>query len=73
MENEEIDGYRELDAFTVQTINDIKSLERNVAQFWNDVLNSSDADRRELEIAKTHFEDAFMHFVKAVAKPENVW
>jgi hypothetical protein len=73
MENKKIDGYRELDAFTVQTINDVKALERHVAQYWNDVLNTSDADRRELALAKTKFEEGFMHMIKAVAKPESAW
>jgi beta-phosphoglucomutase-like phosphatase (HAD superfamily) len=72
MENA-IDGYRELDAETLETINNIKSLEREVASQWRLLVSGDDADKRELALARTHFEDAFMHFVKAVANPVSPW
>ena len=71
MENK-VDGYRELDKNTVDMINGIKSLEKNVAELWR-YMQDQDTDKRELALAKTHFEEGFMHFVKAVAKPDSVW
>lgn len=29
--------------------------------------------QRQIAIARTHFEDAFMHLVRAVARPETPW
>lgn len=72
MENK-IDGYRELDNAALETINDIKSIEREVASQWRLLVSEDNADKRELALARTHFEDAFMHFVKAVAKPDSPW
>jgi hypothetical protein len=71
-QHKKIDGYRDFDQETVDAINYIKSLERDVASYWN-IVGNGDVDKRELALAKTHFEDAFMHFVKAVAKPVTPW
>ena len=75
MENqhEKISGYRDFDQGTVDVINEIKSLEWQVALYWNALSSEDNADKRELALARTHFEDAFMHFVKAVAKPVSPW
>lgn len=73
MENNKINGYRELDENAVDTINQIKSFEREIASYWRLLVSEDDADKRELALARTHFEDAFMHLVKAVAKPVSVW
>ncbi len=73
-QHKKIDGYRDFDQETVDVINDIKSLEREVASYWRLLADlNKDTDKRELALAKTHFEDAFMHFVKAVAKPVTPW
>jgi hypothetical protein len=71
-QHKKIDGYRDFDQDTADVINEIKSLERDVASLWR-LTGNTDADKRELALAKTHFEDAFMHFVKAVAKPDTPW
>lgn len=75
MENQHqrITGYRDFDEDTIHTINTIKGVERSVASLWRNIQENTEADKRELALAKTHFEDAFMHFVKAVAKPESAW
>jgi len=75
MENQhqKISGYRDFDQETVDVINDIKSLEQGVAEEWHALAGKGDADMRELALARTHFEDAFMHLVKAVAKPVSPW
>lgn len=76
MENqhEKISGYRDLSQDEIDDINYIKSIERDVASFWRILLDpNKDTDKRELALAKTKFEEAFMHFVKAVAKPNSVW
>jgi len=69
-----IDGYRELPDETVEDINYIKSMERDLASFWRIMASPEhDTDKRELALAKTHFEEGFMHFVKALAKPQSAW
>lgn len=75
MENqhEKIDGYRDFEQGTIDVINEIKSMERQVADYWRALVSEDDADKRELALARTHFEDAFMHLVKAVAKPVSPW
>lgn len=75
MENQhqKITGYRDFDEDTVRKINHIKNLEHGIAEQWHLYRAFHDVDQRELALAKTHFEEAFMHFVKAVAKPDSVW
>lgn len=76
MENQhqKISGYRDLSAYEIDQINYIKGLEREVASYWRLMVDpNQDTDKRQLALAKTKFEEAFMHFVKAVAKPDSVW
>lgn len=74
MENQHrlIPGYRDLTQDEIESIVEIKECEKVVAVVWNRILDRS-PDLREMALAKAHFEDAFMHFVKAVAKPDTPW
>jgi hypothetical protein len=75
MENQhkKIDGYRDFDESTISDINVIKSLESAVAARWRLLLTDSSVDVREMALARSHFENGFIHMVKAIAKPESPW
>lgn len=70
-----IPGFRDLNESEIVAIQTIKHRERDIATFFNEFLDSApvELDHREMALAKTHFEDAFIHFVKAVARPDSPW
>ena len=68
--SQNITGYRKQTVDAKDLINEIKSMERNVASLWKEVrAHDVPTDPRELAMARTHFEDAFMHFCRAVFQP----
>lgn len=74
MENQhnKIQGYRDFDQATIDMINHIKQGEKIVADLYHE-LRGTDVDQRELSLARTKFEEAFMHLVKSVAQPDSPW
>lgn len=69
-----VTGYRKLTSDDIAWMNTIKSAEIELGAVWNNVKQLvTNADARELAIAKTHFQTGFMHFVKAIAKPEDAF
>jgi hypothetical protein len=66
-----VTGYRPQTSAAVTLVNRIKNYERDVAILWAQVNRHDgvDADQRELSLARDHFEDGFMHLVRAVFKP----
>jgi len=69
----DIKGYRELSADDVNLINEIKQAEIELGALWQQVSAMEGMDGRWLSIAKTHFQEGFSAFVRAVAKPEDVF
>lgn len=71
MENQHkmIQGYRDLSQDEIDCMNKIKEAEKKLGELWREVSSSS-ADGRWMSISKTHFEEGFSAFVRAVAKPE---
>lgn len=72
MENQhkKIAGYRDLSQEEINAMNGVKSLEsqfNGMIDFLKTVLG---IDQRQVALAATHGEDAFMHAVRAVAQPE---
>lgn len=65
-----INGYRELSDFELRSINEIKDAEAELGQLWRSVGNQLAVNPRWMSIAKTHFEEGFSAFVRAIAKPE---
>jgi hypothetical protein len=69
-----IQGYRDLSQDEIDLMNDIKQAELSLGELWKSVLNDDEdnlpVDKRWMSIAKTHFEEGFSAFVRAVAKPE---
>lgn len=76
MENQHkmISGYRDLNLGEINAINDIKQAEIAIGELWKSVGdhegNDFTVDMQWMAIAKTHFEEGFSAFVRAVAKPE---
>lgn len=68
-----ISGYRQLSDDTIVTVNSIKAFERQVGQLWRTIGEGDEVDRRWMALAKTHLQEGFMAFVRAVAKPEDVF
>lgn len=65
-----ITGYRDLTQAEIDAMNGIKHLEAQ----WNGLVDHlkglADVDQRQVAIAATVGEEAFMRAVRAVAKPE---
>ena len=70
---EKINGYRELRQIEIDAINHIKDAERQVGRLWHELSQFNDVDKRWLALAKTHLQEGFMAFARAVAKPEDVF
>ena len=65
-----ISGYRDLSQEEIDGINEIKKAEIAIGELWKGVTFIEGVDMRWMNIAKTHFEEGFSAFVRAVAKPE---
>jgi len=72
-QHELIQGYRDLSNKEVQTVNEIKDLEREISDLWKNIRDNSviEADNRWLAIARTHFEEGMSALVRSVTKPES--
>ena len=67
-QHKKITGYRDLSQAEIDMMNSIKALEAQ----WNglvDEMRSIAVDQRQLSIAATDGESAFMRAVRAVAQP----
>lgn len=73
MKTSPIKGYRELGQDDLELINEIKEAEIELGSLWKQVSQNGNADKRWLAIAKTHFQEGFSAFVRAVAQPEDVF
>lgn len=68
-QHEKITGYRDLSQDEIDRMNGIKDLEA-VCNSMIDEMKGSDADQRNVSLAATYLEIAFMYAVRSVAKPE---
>lgn len=70
-QHKQISGYRDLSAGEIQAINGIKGFEAELGNLWKQVVaeHGGNVDMRWMSIAKTHFEEGFSAFVRAVARP----
>jgi hypothetical protein len=69
-QHKQISGYRDLSQDEIDAINEIKAYEKTVGELWRRVGDVEGVDRRWMAIARTHFEEGFSAFVRAVAQPE---
>lgn len=72
-QHKKIQGYRDLSENEIECMNAVKSKEKEVAELWFGIYNqlSGHIDSRWMSIAKTHFEEGFSAFVRAIAQPES--
>lgn len=70
-QHKQISGYRDFTQFDIDVINHIKAAETELGKLWREIGATDAVDRRWLAVARTHFEEGFMAFVRAVAKPES--
>ena len=72
MENQhkKITGYRDLSQGEIDAMNGIKSMEAQFNGLIDHLRTMPNIDQRQVAIAATAGEDAFMRAVRAVAQPE---
>lgn len=68
-----IKGYRDLSQSEIDSINSIKLAEQDIGQLWQQVAKVEGVDHRQLAIAKTKLQEAFMWFIRGVAQPLDVF
>lgn len=64
-----ITGYRELDQWEIDLLNQIKNLESQVVQLIEAQHSTGAGNDRWLAIARTDLEKGFMAFCRAIARP----
>ena len=64
-------GYRYLTETDIAMMNVIKLAESSIADLVAEVKDVPAVDQRNIAIARTAFEDAFMRLVRAVVRPES--
>jgi hypothetical protein len=69
----DVKGYRKLSDEDIADMNRVKDMEKKVGELWRELSQFEDIDKRWLAIAKTHLQEGFMAFVRAIAKPEDVF
>lgn len=68
-----IKGYNDLGQKEIDAINSIKLAEQDIGQLWQQIRDMPSTDPRALSIAKTKLQEGFSWFVRAVAKPLDVF
>jgi hypothetical protein len=68
-----IKGYRDLTQSEIDAMNSVKALEADAAALWKQLSDIPGVDVRDLALARTHFEDACIRAVRAVARPVSPW
>ena len=68
-----IKGYRDLSQAEIDSINSIKLAEQDIGQLWQQVSKVEGVDLRQMALAKTKLQEAFMWFIRGVAQPLDVF
>jgi len=71
-QHKKITGYRDLNADEIAMMNVIKALEAKFNRMIDDLRANETVDQRNVALAATAGEDAFMRAVRSVAQPERV-
>ena len=71
MENQhkKIKGYRDLEQWEIDDMNEVKSLGEQVGNFIDSLETRAEIDKRWLAIGKTDLQKGFMAIVRSIAKP----
>lgn len=73
-QHKKIKQYRDLTQQEIAAMNSLKSAEADMAALLGHVsADIPEADKRDLALARTHFEEAFIRAVRAVARPVSPW
>lgn len=68
-QHRQIAGYRDLSKDEIDAMNEIKALEGQFNAMIDRLRDMPEADQRNVALAQTHGEDAFMRAVRAIARP----
>lgn len=68
-----IKGYRDLSQSEIDAMNSVKALEADAAELFKQLQALPGIDQRDMALARTHFEDACIRVVRAVARPVSPW
>lgn len=71
-QHEKITGYRDLSQEEIDMMNAIKAFEAEFNGMIEGLYRFASIDRRQVALATTHGEEAFMHAVRAIAQPERI-
>lgn len=69
-QHQKITGYRDLSQSEIDGMNGVKHLEAQFNGLIDYLKSTPGVDQRQVALAATHGEDAFMHAVRAIAQPE---
>ena len=72
-QHEKIKGYRDLSQSEIDAMNSVKALEADIAALCMQLGELPGVDERDLALARTHFEDACIRAVRAVAGQVSPW
>lgn len=71
-QHKKITGYRDLTQAEIDAMNVVKALEAKFNRMIDDMRGNSTFDQRNVALAATAGEDAFMRAVRAIAQPERI-
>lgn len=71
-QHKKIAGYRDLTQDEIDLMNESKSLERQFNAFIDKLKAHPDTDKRDVSLAQTEGEYAFIRAVRSVARPDRL-
>lgn len=71
-QHRKISGYRELSEAEIALMNEAKTIEAQFNSLIDKLHGMDDADQRQVSIAQTDGESAFMRAVRAIARPQRL-
>jgi hypothetical protein len=71
-QHRKIAGYRELTQEEIALMNEVKALEARFNHLIDKLRRIDTLDQRQVAIAQTDGESAFMRAVRAIARPERI-
>jgi hypothetical protein len=72
MAEQQINGYRNLNAAEVQLINALKLAGNEIGRMIEAMERTGDFDQRWVAIGKTNIQQGFMALTRAIARPEGI-
>lgn len=69
-QHRQIKGYRELSQDEIDLMNRVKAKGAEVGELFEELLTNKSLDARWAAIGRTHLQEGFMAFTRAIAKPD---